>query len=102
MAVARVCLQAASPWQRPPLLSVRGAATSQVRRASPGAGRSATGSRGKTVPVCTTLLVKGLEFDHAIVLDAGSLARKELYVALTRGAKSLTVISSTATLNPVE
>ena len=50
----------------------------------------------------TTLLVKGLEFDHAIVLDAGSLARKELYVALTRGARSLTIISSTATLNPVE
>ena len=49
----------------------------------------------------TTLLVKGLEFDHAIVLDAGSLAAKELYVALTRGAKSLTVVSSQRTLNPV-
>lgn len=48
----------------------------------------------------TTLLVKGLEFHHAIVLDAQSLSRKELYVALTRGAKSLTIISSTATLNP--
>jgi hypothetical protein len=48
----------------------------------------------------TTLLVKGLEFDHAIVLDAASLARKELYVALTRGAKSLTVVSSESTLNP--
>ena len=33
----------------------------------------------------TTLLVKGLEFDHAIVLDATSLSKKELYVALTRG-----------------
>jgi len=48
----------------------------------------------------TTLLVKGLEFDHAIVLDARSLSRKELYVALTRGAKSLTVVSSKTTLNP--
>jgi hypothetical protein len=37
----------------------------------------------------TTLLVKGLEFDHAIILDAASLSRKELYVALTRGSKSL-------------
>ena len=42
----------------------------------------------------TTLLVKGLEFDHAIVLDAASLTRKELYVALTRGARSVTIISS--------
>ena len=57
---------------------------------------------GRRRLIGTTLLVKGLEFDHAIVLDAGSLARKELYVALTRGARSLTVISSTATLNPVE
>jgi len=40
----------------------------------------------------TTLLVKGLEFDHAIILDIGSLGRKELYVALTRGAKSLTIL----------
>jgi hypothetical protein len=46
----------------------------------------------------TTLLVKGLEFDHAIVLDASSLSRKELYVALTRGSKSLTIISSSVSL----
>lgn len=48
----------------------------------------------------TTLLVKGLEFDHAIVLDAASLSKKELYVALTRGARSLTIISTTPVLNP--
>lgn len=42
----------------------------------------------------TTLLVKGLEFDHAIILDAASLSTKELYVALTRGAKSVTIISA--------
>jgi len=40
----------------------------------------------------TTLRVKGLDFDHSIVLDAPSCQR-ELYVALTRGAKSLKVIS---------
>jgi len=44
--------------------------------------------------VSRTLLVKGLEFDHAIVLNADNLGAKELYVALTRGAKSLTVLSS--------
>jgi DNA helicase-2/ATP-dependent DNA helicase PcrA len=54
---------------------------------------------GRKRLIGTTLLVKGLEFDHAIVLDAGSLSRKELYVALTRGAKSLTVISSAPVLN---
>ena len=48
----------------------------------------------------TTLLVKGLEFDHAIVLDAASLSRKELYVAFTRGARSLTIISTIARLDP--
>jgi DNA helicase-2/ATP-dependent DNA helicase PcrA len=35
----------------------------------------------------------GLEFHHAIVLDAQSLSRKERYVALARGAKAWTVIS---------
>jgi len=50
----------------------------------------------------TTLLVKGLEFDHGIVLDAASLSRKELYVALTRGTRSLTLVSSQSTLNPVD
>lgn len=55
---------------------------------------------GRRKIIGTTLLVKGLEFDHAIVLDAVSLSRKELYVALTRGAKSLTVISSARVLHP--
>lgn len=55
---------------------------------------------GRKKLIGTTLLVKGLEFDHAIVLEAESLSKKELYVALTRGAKSLTIISSTPTLNP--
>ena len=41
----------------------------------------------------TTLLVKGLEYDHAVILDADSLDMKELYVAMTRGAKTLTIFS---------
>lgn len=57
---------------------------------------------GRRRLIGTTLLVKGLEFDHAIVLDAASLSRKELYVALTRGAKSLTIISSSPVLNPAD
>jgi DNA helicase-2/ATP-dependent DNA helicase PcrA len=55
---------------------------------------------GRPRLIGTTLLVKGLEFHHAIVLDATSLSRKELYVALTRGAKSLTIISTSTTLDP--
>jgi len=42
----------------------------------------------------TTLLVKGLEYDHAVILDADSLDPKDLYVAMTRGAKTLTIILS--------
>jgi DNA helicase-2/ATP-dependent DNA helicase PcrA len=45
--------------------------------------------------VGTTLLLKGLEFDHVIVVRAHELTKKNLYVALTRGTKSATVISNT-------
>lgn len=57
---------------------------------------------GRRRLIGTTLLVKGLEFDHAIVLDASSLSRRELYVALTRGAKSLTIVSAVPTLSPAD
>jgi DNA helicase-2/ATP-dependent DNA helicase PcrA len=50
----------------------------------------------------TILLVKGLEFDHAIVLNAASLSKKELYVAITRGARSLKIVSDNPVLNPGE
>lgn len=42
----------------------------------------------------TTLLVKGLEYSHAIILEAESMSPKELYVALTRGAKSITIVTT--------
>lgn len=42
----------------------------------------------------TTLLVKGLEYDHTVILDADALNAKDLYVAMTRGAKSLTIIGT--------
>lgn len=44
--------------------------------------------------VSRTLLVKGLEFDHAVVLDAAEHDAKNLYVAMTRGARSLFVLSA--------
>ena len=55
------------------------------------------GRRVEPRTVSRTLLVKGLEFDHAIVLDASTLDKKNLYVAMTRGSESLTILSK----NPV-
>ena len=46
----------------------------------------------------TTLLVKGLEFDHAVVTNADKLSAKELYVAMTRGRAGLTVLSGKPTI----
>ncbi|PMO58744.1 hypothetical protein BCT07_10850 [Vibrio breoganii] len=40
----------------------------------------------------TTLLVKGLEYDHCIVINPKEMTSKELYVALTRGSKTLCII----------
>ncbi|WP_211219020.1 UvrD-helicase domain-containing protein [Thalassospira lucentensis] len=57
---------------------------------------------GRRKLIATTLLVKGLEFDHAIILDAASLSKKELYVALTRGARSLTIVSTNPVLTPAD
>ena len=57
--------------------------------------RDETRRRGREVPpriVSRTLLVKGLEFDHAIVLKRKELARENLYVAITRPRRSLTVL----------
>jgi len=59
---------------------------------------------GRVMPRCavgTTLLVKGLEFDHAVVLDADAFDAKNLYVALTRGARSLTVVSREPVVFPM-
>ena len=58
--------------------------------------RDQTRRQGRTVRgrvISRTLLVKGLEFDHAIILDFAELSSpKEKYVALTRPRRSLTVL----------
>ena len=43
--------------------------------------------------VSRTLLVKGLEYDHAVILNADPLSAQEFYVAATRGRRTLTVLS---------
>lgn len=51
----------------------------------------------------TPLLVKGLEFDHAVLLwEPEHLSVQGLYVALTRASKSLTIVSRTRTLSPAK
>ena len=63
--------------------------------------RDRTRRRGKKLPravVSRTLLVKGMEFDHGLILDADQLAdRENFYVAATRASHSLTIFSD----NPV-
>jgi DNA helicase-2/ATP-dependent DNA helicase PcrA len=44
--------------------------------------------------ISRTLLVKGLEFDHAVVLDPLELTAQDLYVALTRGSRSVAIASA--------
>lgn len=48
----------------------------------------------------STLLLKGLESDHALILDAGGMNSCNLYVALSRGAKSVSVFSRNVFLQP--
>ena len=48
--------------------------------------------------VSRTLLVKGLEYDHAVILDAASLDAQDFYVAATRGRRSLTILSNNRVL----
>lgn len=48
----------------------------------------------------STFLVKGLEFDHAVLLNGDELTVNDLYVAMTRASFSLTVLSKTPVLRP--
>lgn len=60
----------------------------------------AIGRRPAARVVSRPLLVKGLEYDHVIVLNPERYSAQELYVALTRGSKSVTIISDSAVLPP--
>jgi DNA helicase-2/ATP-dependent DNA helicase PcrA len=58
------------------------------------------GRRLRKRNIGSTLLVKGLEFDHAVITDAEALKRKDLYVGITRAIRSLTVLSSSPVIVP--
>lgn len=58
------------------------------------------GRRVEFRTVSRTLLVKGLEFDHAVVLNADAHSAPDLYVALTRASRTLTVLSANGRVTP--
>ena len=58
---------------------------------------------GRPLPmraVGSTLLLKGLEAEVVVVLNAVELDARNLYVAITRGSKALMICSPTPILNP--
>lgn len=58
---------------------------------------------GRPLPkraVGSTLLLKGLEADVAVILNADTLDAKNLYVAMTRGCRKLVICSASPILNP--
>jgi len=59
--------------------------------------------QGRSLPrraVGSTLLLKGLEAEVAVILDADSLSPQNLYVAMTRGSQKLVLCSRDTTLSP--
>jgi DNA helicase-2/ATP-dependent DNA helicase PcrA len=50
--------------------------------------------------VGSTLLLKGLEADISVILNAEALNARNLYVAMTRGSSSVVICSSSPILNP--
>jgi DNA helicase-2/ATP-dependent DNA helicase PcrA len=90
--VLRTCLKA--------LQSCEGAGGNAFHEAAL-AAREQNRLVGRPLPrraVGSTLLLKGLEADVSVVLDASLLNAKNLYVAMTRGAHRLVVCSSASTL----
>jgi DNA helicase-2/ATP-dependent DNA helicase PcrA len=58
---------------------------------------------GRPLPkraVGSTLLLKGLEAEVAVILNADAMNRRNLYVAMTRGSHALTICSRRVVLNP--
>lgn len=92
-AVLRACLRSITMSEASPDISFEEAAI-HVREENRAIGRQLPQSA-----IGSTLLLKGLEADHVVVLNANELDAKNLYVAMTRGAKSVTLCSPTNNLN---
>jgi hypothetical protein len=58
---------------------------------------------GRLLPrraVGSTLLLKGLEAEVSVILNADEMNARNLYVAITRGSKRLVVCARSPVLNP--
>lgn len=58
--------------------------------------------RGRRLPkysIGSTLLVKGLQVDEVLLINAHKLGPRDLYVALSRPVKKLVIVSDSITLN---
>lgn len=93
-AVLRACIKALQLCDGPEGLSFHEAA---IRM------REQNRLMGRPLPrraVGSTLLLKGLESEVAVILNADALDARNLYVAMTRGSKALTVCARNPVLNP--
>ncbi|MBJ6122517.1 UvrD-helicase domain-containing protein [Sphingomonas mollis] len=88
---------------RPHMLAVMIAALSRATargidlRTAAIAEREVQRIKGRPLPargIGSTLLLKGLEGEHAIILDADPMTAQHLYVAISRASTSLTVFST--------
>lgn len=61
---------------------------------------SIVGRKAESRIVGRPLLVKGLEFDHAVLAEVDGLNAHELYVALTRGSSTVSIVTNSHSLNP--
>lgn len=48
----------------------------------------------------STLLVKGLEFEHSVIIHAANMSKRDWYVALTRATNSVTILSPSERFSP--
>ncbi|MGD8108873.1 UvrD-helicase domain-containing protein [Vibrio sp. TRT 17S01] len=64
--------------------------------------RESLRQRGDTripnLAIGSTLLLKGLEADHSLIIDVSNMNSQNLYVALSRGAKTISIASSATAL----
>lgn len=61
------------------------------------------GRRNRSKVVSRTLLIKGLEYDHVVIADINQITDvNNLYVALTRARKTITIVGATATITVTE
>ena len=91
--VLRACIKALKLCSFDSSLSLYDAA-SRVREENRALGRALPRRA-----VGSTLLLKGLEAEVAVVLNGDELSVQNLYVAMTRGSKALTICSTSRVLN---